>query len=113
MSSVAAAQNGEAELTELLFGEGETPVFAILDGASAPGLVKLLYQHEPEYCCLYRGELRPDMASVAPYLVRLEIGTPFQELVLNDGWGAHWGVFVLSTESLRALRDHFRNFHTV
>src|SRR5215831_4933756 len=103
MATVMASPNSQADLSEILFGEGEVPVFTILDGASAPGLVKLLYEHEPEYCCLWRGELRPDMATVAPYLIRLELGTPFQELVLNEGWGAHWGVFILSHEGLRTL----------
>jgi hypothetical protein len=75
--------------------------------------VKSLYEHEPEYCCLYRGELDPDIATVAPYLVRLESGDKFAELVLKEGWGEHWGIFMLSTATLRALRDHFREFHTV
>ncbi len=102
-----------ANLASFLFGKGDVPVFAVLDGASAPGLVKSLYEHEPEYCCLYRGELAPDMATVAPYLVRLEPESPFTEQVLGEGWGAHWGSFVVSTANLRILRDHFRSFHTV
>ena len=101
------------ELAEVLFGQVDMPVFAVLDGASIPGLLKNLYEHEPEYCCLYRGELAPDMASVAPYLVRLEPNSKLAGLVLNEGWGAHWGIFARSDASLRALRDHFREFHTV
>ena len=110
-----AAQNESAKpgLAGVLFGKGDTTTFAILDGASAPGLVKKFYEHEPEYCCLYRGELEPDIASVAPYLVRLEPGAPFAELVLGEGWGAHWGIFIVSTANLRTLRNHFREFHTV
>jgi hypothetical protein len=34
-------------------------------------------------------------------------------LVLGEGWGAHWGSFVVSPANLRSLRDHFRAFHTV
>jgi hypothetical protein len=109
----AQAQSTNPALAATLFGKDETPVFAILDGASAPNLVKNLYQHEPEYCCLYRGELEPDMATVAPYLVRLEAESNFTELVLGEGWGTHWGSFVVSPANLRALRDHFRAFHTV
>src|SRR6266481_5806289 len=101
-----------SELAGVLF-KGETPVFAVLDGASIPDLVKSLYEHEPEFCCLYRGELQPDMASVAPYLVRLEPDDEFSQLVLREGWGAHWGIFLISPGTLRALRDHFREFHTV
>jgi hypothetical protein len=109
----AQAQSTNPALAATLFGKDETPVFALLDGASAPNLVKNLYQHEPEYCCLYRGELEPDMATVAPYLVRLEAESQFTELVLGEGWGAHWGSFVVSPANLRSLRDHFRAFHTV
>jgi hypothetical protein len=32
---------------------------------------------------------------------------------LKQGWGAHWGVFVSTSADLRALRDHFREFHKV
>jgi len=68
--------------------------FAILDGASAPGLLKQLYEHEPEYCCLYRGELEPDLAQVAPYLVKLVKDHPFTYWLLGKGWGDSWGIFV-------------------
>jgi hypothetical protein len=109
----AQAQSINPALGAALFGKGDIPVYAILDGASAPNLVKNLYQHEPEYCCLYRGELESDMATVAPYLVRLEAESNFTELVLGEGWGVHWGCFIVSPTNLRALRDHFRAFHTV
>lgn len=113
MNSSTQAEAAKPELAEVLFSKGAMPVYAVLDGASAPGLVKSLYEHEPEYCCLYRGELQPDIASIAPYLVRLEPGAEFVELVLREGWGAHWGIFVVSAANLRALRDHFREFHMV
>ena len=100
-------------LDQVLFGREEAGVFVILDGASVPALLKKLYELEPEYCCLYRGELQPDMASVAPYLVRLEPGSEFTGWVLKEGWGQHWGVFILSSATLRELRNHFREFHTV
>ena len=93
----------------MLFDAGEKSVFAVLDGASVPDLVKSLYEHEPEYCCLYRGELEPDIATVAPYLVRLEPEDKFSERVLTEGWGVHWGIFVHTQTTLRALRITFAN----
>ena len=113
MNPTAQVETARPELAQNLFGKGDTQVFAVLDGASAPGLVKHFYKHEPEYCCLYRGELQPDIATVAPYLAQLEAGSEFAKLVLRDGWGAHWGIFLVSQANLRALRDHFRQFHTV
>src|SRR5689334_3416011 len=65
--------------------------FAVLDGAWIPDLVDQLYgENKPEFVCLYRGELEPDIAEVAPYLVRLERDAPFTDWLLTEGWGRHW-----------------------
>lgn len=113
MSATTQLEGNKQALSGVLFDKGDTSIFTVLDGASVPELVKNLYEHEPEYCCLYRGELEADMATVAPYLVRLEPGDEFAEMVLQEGWGAHWGIFAVTNANLRVLRDHFRQFHTV
>ena len=113
MNPTAQAESPSTSLAEILFGGHDVGVFAVLDGASAPKLVQTLHEHNPENCCLYPGELKPDMAAVAPYLVRLEPGKEFTELILREGWGVHWGIFVVSSSDLRTLRDHFREFHKV
>src|SRR5262245_35350273 len=93
-----------------LFKDEELGVYAVLDGASIPDLLDQLYEQQPEHACLYRGELEPDMAEVAPYLVRLEPDSDFTDWLIEKGWGQHWGIFALSGESLRAMRNHFRTF---
>lgn len=93
-----------------LFSEEETRVFAVLDGASVPDLLEKLYHYEPEYVCLYRGDLKPDMAEVAPYLVRLEPNSELTDWIIGQGWGKHWGIFALSLADLKAMRLHFRRF---
>jgi len=93
-----------------LFKNEEVNVFAVLDGASIPDLLDQLYEQQPEHVCLYRGELEPDMAEVAPYLVRLEPSSDFTDWLIEKGWGRHWGIFALSGVSLRAMRNHFRAF---
>lgn len=55
-----------------LFRLEQATVFAVLDGATVPDLPATLTSLRAEYRCLYRGELQPDMAEVAPYLVLLE-----------------------------------------
>jgi len=87
--------------------------FAVLDGASVPGLLEKLGQWRPEFVCLYRGELEPDLAEVAPYLVLLEPETEFAEWVISEGWGNHWGVFAISEVDLQAMRQHLRRLLTV
>jgi len=85
-------------------------VFAVLDGASVPDLLRKLYDTKPEHECLYRGELKPDLAEVAPYLARLEPRSEFAGWVIQQGWGNHWGVFAVSPADLPAMRHHFRRF---
>jgi hypothetical protein len=96
-----------------LFEDEDLNVFGIFDGASIPDLRAHLYNSELEYECLYRGELEPDMAEVAPYLVRLDPASSFTNWVLEQGWGKHWGIFLLSHEALATLRRHFRRFLVV
>jgi len=102
-------------LVKHLFSQPETNVYAVLDGASVEQLPQLLWEHEPEHVCLYRGELEPDMAAVAPYLVKLEYDGPFTKLVTEKGWGNHWGIFAVTPAEidLRTMRMHFRRFLTV
>jgi len=102
-----------ASLATNLFADPGVNVFAILDGASVEDLLDMLYEHYPEFVCLYRGELEPDIAEVAPYLVRLEQNTPVTDWLLTRGWGKHWGIFMTAPTDLTALRQHFRRFLTV
>ena len=93
-----------------LFSELDGNVFAVLDGASVAGLLDKLYALSPNFCCLFRGELQPDMAEVAPYLVQLEPGSDFTNWVIGQGWGSHWGIFATSDSDFRQMRAHFRSF---
>jgi hypothetical protein len=93
-----------------LFSEAGSNVFAVLDGASVPNLLPALYQHQPEYVCLYRGDLTQDMAEAAPYLIQLDFDSELTKWIINQGWGKHWGIFAVSRASIRILRGHFRKF---
>jgi hypothetical protein len=99
-------------ITSEIFVEGAN-TFAVLDGASVPGLLEKLEQWKPEHVCLYRGELKPDLAAAAPYLVRLEPESEMTEWILAKGWGNHWGIFATSEADLQAMRQHFRRLLTV
>src|ERR1044072_2707094 len=100
-------------LYERLFADETANVYAVLDGASVEELLPKLYGLEPEYECVYRGELEPDMAEVAPYLVRLEPETEFADWLVEEGWGQHWGVYAVTDADLRDAHKHFRSFLTV
>jgi hypothetical protein len=100
------------ELKKHLF-TGRTNVFVLLDGASVDGLRMQLYTTAPPYYCLFRGELMPDVAEAAPYLVGLLEDSPFTEWLLSESIGKHWGVFALSRQSITEMRRHFRSLVTV
>jgi hypothetical protein len=106
-------ENIGQSVNKKLFADDTRSVYAVLDGASIPELLGRLRQYQPEYICLYRGELPQDMAQVAPYLVHLQIDTDFTGWVTDEGWGKHWGIFALSRLDFSVLRQHFRNFLTV
>ena len=97
-----------------LFADPKLNAYAVLDGASNPALLDHLYDGErPEFACLYRGELEPDMAECAPYLVRLEPDSPFTLWAIGNCLGKHWGIFALSRADLRGLLQHLRKHNMV
>lgn len=98
------------QISHHLFADKRANVYAVLDGAMIPGLLPKLYEYQPEYECLYRGELAPDIAEVAPYLVQIEPGSHFTNWILEHGWGKNWGIFATSAADLRQMRRHFRTF---
>jgi hypothetical protein len=96
-------------LFEGLLTEEGAELCVMLDGASVPGLLERLESDRSlKVECLFRGELERDMAEVAPYLVKLELGSEFTEWVVGTGWGHHWGSFVTSREGFLKLRNHLR-----
>jgi hypothetical protein len=100
-------------ISKLLFSDPETNVFVILDGASIPNLLQSLDQYKPEYCCLYRGEISPELALRAPYLARIVESSEFAGWLLENGWGKHWGIFVVSRWDLALMVRHFRTLLVV
>ncbi len=98
------------QLRALLFAQEDESTYTVLDGASVPELLPKLSEAKEEWACLYRGELEPDLAEVAPYLVKLRSESPLTDWILTEGWGNHWGIFAVTQAGLEALRRHFRHF---
>lgn len=96
-----------------LFSIPKTRVYAVLDGASIDDLLLSLDEHEPESFCLYPGSLAHDLEEAAPYLVALEKDSAFVQWILENGWGNHWGIFIVSKEKPKTMRKHLRTLVTV
>ncbi len=90
-------------------GSGLKP-WVVLDGAGVPGLLPRLAELPARrWACLFQGELDREVAELAPYLLELASQRDWLEW-LSQGWGRHWGVYLLAPESmdLAALRRHLR-----
>ena len=75
-------------LRDILYPEEGGEIYALLDGASVPGLLPAFDEHKPEYECLYAGELTPELAEAVPYVVALPAQASFTSWVLNQGGSA-------------------------
>ena len=89
---------------------GDTGLYAVLDGARQASIYPAIQKSGFQFECLYRGELDPDLAEAAPYLVRLEPDMPFTHWLVAKGWGDSWGIFLAANASLRDMRQHLRKF---
>jgi hypothetical protein len=85
-------------------------VHAIVDAARDPRVLPAVRGSGLPHACLYAGRISPALASVAPYLVQLDEASPFTRELLEERWGASWGIYVLGTATLEELRRHFRRF---
>src|SRR4051794_34287685 len=82
------------------------PVWAVLDAARDDAVLEAVRNSGLEQRCLYSGRLDPEIAAIAPYLVKLE---PDSSLVSN-AWGNAWGVFLVAPGSMDEVRRHCRRF---
>jgi len=98
-------------INEQLFSDKTLQAYAVVDGASAPGLVQKLNNWGTEYACLFSGELAPELIETAPYLLKLEPYAHATEWLLNN-WGGHLGIFAVIPKDVdfKAVRKHFRGF---
>src|SRR5262245_7938481 len=89
---------------------GKQGLYAILDAAREASIPRKLYQHGAEFVSLYRGEPEEKLASVSPYLAKIDTKPKTTEWILAEGWGNSWGILFLSSAGLDDLRQHFRRF---
>jgi Domain of unknown function (DUF4123) len=109
----SAPQIATGQLSDCLFPLDSDPnlaTYAIIDGAACPDLLSKIDETQPDFCCLYAGELEQDVEEVAPYLIRLEVDHPFTTWLFANIGRKPWGVFCRAPSTLRELRKHFRQF---
>lgn len=98
----------DEKLRQYLFN-GTTHLYAVLDGIMVPDLPQHLHDARLPNNCLIKGNLTPDAAHSAPYLVMLSPDSKFTDWVLAESIGKFWGIFVTSRHSILQMRLHFRS----
>ena len=100
------------KVKEKLFSLSEYNLYMIVDGASAIGLLDHFDATELEYCCLLSGDLDPELAETAPYLIKLQADDKLTDWLIDEGWANHVGIFCMADPGLsfKDVRKHFRGF---
>lgn len=99
-----------AWLSSQLWGDSPELVYALLDGARDPSVRPSVAHSGLPYACLFEGDLVPELAEAAPYLVQLKKGAQATQQLLELGWGKSFGIFATSPLDLEEMRRHFRRF---
>lgn len=86
------------------------PLFAIIDSARDRYAYTLLLQSQAQYQSLYDGEKGVSLSDVAPYLVHLPKDSELLPILVRDGWGQSWGVYLKSLVGFQEVRRHLRHF---
>jgi hypothetical protein len=87
-------------------------LWAILDCARDRRIYHELTASRVDHQCLYSGSLPTEIKWVAPYMVELNPRGRFTRMLLEQGWGRSWGIFVRVNDWTR-LRHHLRKLLTV
>jgi len=101
------------ELERLLFSDAFLTAYAVIDGARRLDLLTRLDEFAPPHQCLYIGELEPEVAVVAPWLVELRENEDFFDWLFDEGWGDSLCIWLTSEAPILDVRAHFRRLTIV
>ncbi|WP_235163329.1 DUF4123 domain-containing protein [Serratia fonticola] len=85
--------------------------YAVIDAMVKSDISVLLEAYDTQWECLWKGESQEHFAFYAPYVVKIESGTPFATWLIDQGWGKDWGIFIRSYLPLEKVVRHLRKFN--
>jgi hypothetical protein len=100
------------KVLSLLYSDGQ-PVYAVLDAAQEDRLPAFLKAYSVEHSSLYEGDSGEQMKDVAPYVALLPKKSQLLPLLMKEGWGRSWGIYLNSDADLTKVREHLRRLLTV
>ena len=83
------------------------PHFALIDAARDPSIANLVRQ-EKAWQCMFGGNLDPAVEAVAPYIVRLDPGSNFTNILQTHGWTNAWGITCHAAAKMVDVRRKLR-----
>ena len=87
------------------------PLYALLDAAREPSVLKVLFESKEQYQSLFEGAQGAQLTHFAPYLVRLAARIAIHRHLSGAGLGQELGRLSSPAPSRStALRHHFRQF---
>lgn len=113
MSRTTGSPTEFSDLEVILFHQPWFRPCCIVDGAQRPSISLELGERGASYQCLFNGELEPEVAAVAPYLIDLTEDQALAEWLFSIGWGNNLGVFLLTDQEFLEVRKHFRRMTMV
>lgn len=109
-----AQQPGEGELSgiagralEKLRLPGE-PLYAVMDAARDPDVLRLVAESGESSRPLFEGEAAHKLMAFAPYLVFFAAESKLLATLLEAGWGKSWGVYFTSAAGFMDIHGHLR-----
>ncbi|MGH9351347.1 MAG: DUF4123 domain-containing protein, partial [Terriglobia bacterium] len=105
----APATAPQSQLLALLRRDFQ-PLFALLDAAREPSVLKVLIEAREECQSLFEGPQGDQLAHFAPYLVRLAPDSQMLGTLAHLAWGKNWGVYLTCDGSFAEVRKHLQYF---
>lgn len=87
--------------------------YAVIDAMKKSDISVLLDAYETEWECLWKGDSEEHFAFFAPYIVKLDMNSPFTDWLLTSGWGNDWGIFIRSYLPLNTVTHRLRRFNQI
>ncbi len=84
--------------------------YCILDVARIGVQIQKALEMTAESDSLYDGDIRENLADVAPYLLKIDDGSAALEWIIENGYGNSWGIFLDTDEDFQTVRKHLRKF---
>ncbi len=106
----SSADESKRKAAVLAYLRKQRNLHTVLDAARDPVVLERVVASGLRHESLYDGEKGAEIAAFGPWLVEIPKGSPFLELLVNEGWSDSWGVYLSASASFDEIRKHLRRF---